>query len=37
MSSPRNSIVPEVGGKSPEMTLKSVVLPAPFGPRIARL
>src|SRR6266436_3553823 len=37
MSSPRNSIVPEVGGKSPEMTLKSVVLPAPFGPRMARL
>src|SRR3989442_3515642 len=36
MSAPRNSIVPEVGGKSPEMTLKSVVFPAPFGPRIAR-
>jgi hypothetical protein len=37
ISSPANSIVPELGGKSPEMTLKSVVLPAPFGPRIARL
>src|SRR5258707_1332353 len=37
ISSPWNSIVRELGGKSPEMTLKSVVLPAPFGPRIARL
>src|SRR6476469_1913481 len=37
ISSPWNSIVPELGGKSPEITLKSVVLPAPFGPRIARL
>src|SRR5262245_44138073 len=27
---------PEVAGKSPQITLKSVVLPAPFGPRIAR-
>ena len=27
---------PLVGGKSPEITLNSVVLPAPFGPRIAR-
>src|SRR2546430_2560993 len=36
-SPPNSSIVPEVGGKSPEMTLNSVVLPAPFGPRIARL
>src|SRR5437868_1852127 len=35
--SPWNSIVPELGGKSPEMTLKSVVFPAPFGPRMARL
>src|SRR2546421_1628050 len=33
---PRSSIVPEVAGKSPQMTLKSVVFPAPFGPRIAR-
>src|SRR5690349_2512271 len=37
MSSPRNSSAPEVGGKSPEMTLNSVVFPAPFGPRMARL
>src|SRR3954466_10365648 len=36
MSWPSNSIVPEDGGKSPEITLKSVVLPAPFGPSIAR-
>src|SRR3954470_18644646 len=35
-SAPRNSIVPDVGGTSPQMTLNSVVLPAPFGPRIAR-
>src|SRR3954464_560910 len=35
-SSPRNSIVPDVAGRSPAMTLNSVVLPAPFGPRIAR-
>src|SRR5438128_4907907 len=33
---PKSSILPDVGGMSPEMTLKSVVLPAPFGPRIAR-
>ena len=33
---PINSIVPLVGGKSPAMTLNSVVLPAPFGPRMAR-
>src|SRR5512132_1582628 len=37
MSWPRNSIVPEVAGMSPEMTLNSVVFPAPLGPRIARL
>src|SRR5436853_5499324 len=37
MSAPRNSIVPALGGTSPEMTLNSVVLPAPFGPRTARL
>src|SRR5690349_1200117 len=35
-SSPRNSIVPALAGMSPQMTLNSVVLPAPFGPRIAR-
>src|SRR5438445_7596044 len=33
---PKSSILPDVGGMSPEMTLKSVVFPAPFGPRIAR-
>ena len=37
MSTPRIAIVPEVAGKSPAMTLKSVVLPAPFGPRMPRL
>src|SRR5215207_10125491 len=36
MSCPRNSIVPDVCGMSPEMTLNSVVFPAPLGPRIAR-
>src|SRR4051794_4762254 len=36
ISSPWNSIVPALGGTSPEMTLKRVVLPAPFGPRMAR-
>src|SRR5581483_4683364 len=36
-SAPRNSIEPAVGGTSPEMTLNNVVLPAPFGPRMARL
>src|SRR5581483_297772 len=35
-SCPNSSIVPELGGKSPAITLNSVVLPAPFGPRIAR-
>ena len=35
-SRPKSSTVPDDGGMSPEMTLKSVVLPAPFGPRIAR-
>ena len=33
---PRNSMVPEVCGMSPEMRLNSVVFPAPLGPRIAR-
>src|SRR5690349_19202128 len=37
MSCPRNSIVPDVAGMSPEITLNSVVLPAPLGPRMARL
>src|SRR4051794_1282019 len=36
MSWPRNSIVPDVCGMSPEITLNSVVLPAPLGPRMAR-
>src|SRR6478735_2910276 len=36
MSSPKNRIVPEEGGKSPVMQLKSVVLPAPFEPSTAR-
>src|SRR2546425_8227859 len=35
-SRPKSSTCPEVAGKSPQMTLKSVVLPAPFGPRMAR-
>src|SRR5215212_744048 len=36
-SSPQKSIVPALAATSPEMTLNSVVLPAPFGPRMARL
>src|SRR5205807_44441 len=36
MSSPKKRIVPEDGGKSPAMQLKSVVLPAPFEPSTAR-
>src|SRR4249919_1496821 len=35
-SSPKSSTVPDDAGRSPQMTLNSVVLPAPFGPRIAR-
>src|SRR5947207_805145 len=35
-SSPNSSTRPAEGAKSPQITLKSVVLPAPFGPRIAR-
>ena len=35
-SRPNNSIDPDVGGNSPEITLNSVVLPAPLGPRMAR-
>src|SRR6266540_7281073 len=35
-SRPKSSTVPDVAGKSPAITLKSVVFPAPFGPRIAR-
>src|SRR5437764_7458872 len=36
MSSPKNRIVPDEGGKSPVMQLNSVVLPAPFEPSTAR-
>ena len=35
MSSPKKWMWPAVGGKSPVMVLKSVVLPAPLEPRIA--
>src|SRR3954447_11047453 len=35
-SSPNSSTRPAEGARSPAITLKSVVLPAPFGPRIAR-
>jgi hypothetical protein len=35
-SSPKSSTVPDVAARSPEMTLNSVVLPAPLGPRMAR-
>ena len=35
-SLPMNSIDPDVGATSPEMTLNKVVLPAPLGPRMAR-
>src|SRR6266536_1274525 len=35
-SAPSSSTVPDVAAKSPAITLKSVVFPAPFGPRIAR-
>jgi hypothetical protein len=36
MSRPSNAMVPDVGGKKPLIRLKNVVLPAPFGPMIAR-
>src|SRR3954467_2897710 len=36
MSWPSDSTVPDEGGMSPAMTLNSVVLPAPLGPRMAR-
>ncbi len=35
MSSPKKWMRPAVGGKSPVMALNSVVLPAPFDPRMA--
>lgn len=34
--SPHSATLPALGGKSPQITLNSVVLPVPFGPRIAR-
>src|ERR1700730_12243237 len=36
MSSPLNSIRPEVGRRIPVRQLKKVLFPAPFGPMIAR-
>jgi hypothetical protein len=36
MSCPNSSTRPELGGKSPQIRLNSVVLPAPFGPSTAR-
>ena len=36
MSSPKKRTRPAVGGKSPVTALKSVVLPAPLAPRMAR-
>src|SRR6516165_3074974 len=36
MSSPKKRMMPDDGGKSPVMQLKSVVLPAPFEPSTAR-
>src|ERR671911_2502740 len=35
-SSPKSSTLPDDAARSPEITLKRVVLPAPFGPRMAR-
>ena len=36
MSLPSNRIEPDVGANRPLTRLKNVVLPAPFGPMIAR-
>src|SRR5437867_2880143 len=36
MSHPLNTIIPAVGARAPVIRLKSVVLPAPFGPMIER-
>ena len=36
MSSPSNTIRPEVGVRNPLIRLKNVVLPAPLGPMTAR-
>jgi hypothetical protein len=35
MDTPSKEIVPVLGGKTPVITLKSVVFPAPLGPMIA--
>ena len=37
MSWPLNHIFPDVGGYTPVMALKRVVLPAPFGPMSATI
>ena len=36
MACPSSRISPWVGGKNPEIMLKNVVFPAPFGPIMAR-
>src|SRR5713226_7260007 len=36
MSRPSNATRPDVGGTAPEIALNKVVLPAPFGPMMAR-
>ena len=36
MSSPARRIAPEVGRRTPVRQLKNVLLPAPFGPMMAR-
>ena len=35
-SCPSNTMLPDVGVKKPVIRLKNVVLPAPFGPMMAR-
>ena len=37
MSSPLNRMRPEVGRSTPVRQLKNVLLPAPFGPMMARI
>ena len=37
MSSPSKMIVPDVGAMRPQIRLTKVVLPAPFGPMMARI
>ena len=37
MSSPLKKMRPEVGGSTPVRQLKNVLLPAPFGPMMARI